>query len=245
VLDLAGNALVANAPPAYTFAFTVSSASPSVTGVDQCGALVDADDLAGRVITVAFDRGVQKAGGGALDGSCLKLQLGGVDQPATVGHAAGGATATLTPDAPLQAGQTYSVVATSLVAASDNGVALASQYSCSFATQTVLLLDLVEDDDTTGYSVASAGGKHWQREASVYDNPRAGHGLGAATRPTGGDYVRAAPPGRTPPRANGHPLPPGDHPRLALPRRLRSSTPRTSRRRRDARACTSSRRRRA
>ncbi|MFN7134763.1 MAG: hypothetical protein ACK4N5_21975, partial [Myxococcales bacterium] len=49
--------------------------------------------------------------------------------------------------------------------------AMASQYSCTFNTQRVLFKDLVDDLNTTGYTVGAAqGGNRWSRLNSTLDN---------------------------------------------------------------------------
>lgn len=172
IADLAGNTLVPNSGSTYQFSFTVSSTGPSVTQATPCGTQVDAYDFGTQVVTVTFDRGVKKSGGGALDGTCLKLKLGGTDQAATISHATGGSTATLTPSAALQAGSTYTLEATTLVVDNNTNAALASPYTCTFSTQKVIFKDLVDDLSTTGYTVgAQQGGNVFQRINSQDDNP--------------------------------------------------------------------------
>ena len=68
--------------------------------------------------------------------TALKLQLGGMDQAVVVTQTVDTATATLTPSSPLQAGQTYTVVANAQVVASNNGSPMASTYSGSAAHST-------------------------------------------------------------------------------------------------------------
>jgi hypothetical protein len=163
ITDLAGNPLTASSGSSYAFTFTVSSAGPSVTGATPCGMQVDADDFGTQIVTLNFDRAVRKSGGGALDGTALQLQLGGVAQSVTVNQTVDTATATLTPTSPLQAGQTYTVVANTLVVASNNNAPMASAYSCTFTTQKVVFSDSVNDTNTTGYNLTASGGNLWQR----------------------------------------------------------------------------------
>lgn len=170
IKDLAGNALTPSSGMIYSFNFTVSSAGPSVSMATPCGTQVDVDDLGATTVTVRFDRNVRRAGGAALDGSALKLQLMGADQAVMVAHTADTDTATLTPSAPLQAGQTYSVVATTVVLASNTNAPMASQYSCTFTTQRVVFQDGVNDTVTAGYTLTgSNGGNLWQRVNSGDD----------------------------------------------------------------------------
>ena len=53
-------------------------------------------------------------------------------------HTADTDTAVLTPSSPLLPGETYTVVATTLVLAANNSAPMASQYACTFDTQRVL-----------------------------------------------------------------------------------------------------------
>jgi methionine-rich copper-binding protein CopC len=163
ITDLAGNTLTPSSGSSYSFTFTVSSAGPSVTGATPCGMQVDADDFGAQIVTINFDRNVRKSGGGALDGTALKLQLGGVDQGMTVAQTVDTPVATLTPMSPLQAGQTYTVVANTLVTATNNGAPMASTYTCTFTTQKVVFSDSVNDTNTTGYTLTASGGNQWQR----------------------------------------------------------------------------------
>jgi hypothetical protein len=163
VRDLAGNTL------ADSYTFTVSSQQPAIVSATPCGTIVDVYELGTQTITVTFDRPVRKAGGGALDGTTLKLRFNNVDQAVTVTHTAGGTVATITPTAALTDTRTYEVQATTGVVDNATGVALAQQYSCTFQTQRVVLRDLVDDTVTTGYTIAPAGGNTWQRVNSPDD----------------------------------------------------------------------------
>ncbi|MFT3711009.1 MAG: Ig-like domain-containing protein [Archangium sp.] len=164
VRDLAGNTL------SDSYTFTVSSQQPAVVSATPCGTIVDVYDLGTQVITLTFDRPVRKAGGGALDGSTLKLRFNNVDQTATVNHTAGGTVATITPSSPLTETRTYEVQATTGVVDNATGVALSQLYSCTFQTQRVVYKDLVDDTVTTGYTIAGAGGNTWQRVNSPDDS---------------------------------------------------------------------------
>jgi methionine-rich copper-binding protein CopC len=189
ITDLAGNALTANMGMSYAFTFTVSSAGPSVTGATPCGMQVDADDFGTQVVTINFDRNVQKAGGGNLDGTALKLQLGGTDQAVTVMQTAGTAVATLTPSSALQAGMTYTVLANSSVVASNNNAPMASTYTCTFTTQKVVFQDGVNDTSVTGYTLTPSGGNVWQRINSG-DDTRSSIVWRGGNSSDGQNYVR-------------------------------------------------------
>lgn len=163
VRDLAGNTVT------DTYTFTVSSQQPAVVSATPCGTIVDVYDLGTSAITITFDRPVRKAGGGALDGTALKLRFNNVDQAVTVAHVAGNTVATLTPSAPLTDTRTYEVQATTGVVDNATGVALGQTYSCTFQTQRVIFRDLVDDNVTTGYTIGGAGGNTWQRVNSPDD----------------------------------------------------------------------------
>lgn len=169
VSDLAGNKL------GSSYSFTVSSAGPSVVGTPTpCGSTVDVDDFGNQLVTITFDRGVKKSGGGPLDSAALKLKLGGVEQSITVTHTAGQAVATLLASGsstPLAGGSTYELVATTLVVDDATNAPMSSQYGCSFKTQTVVFRDPVDDTNSSGYTVGAAqGGNRWQRLNSVDDS---------------------------------------------------------------------------
>lgn len=189
VKDLAGNTLTPSSGMVYSYTFTVSSNGPSVSSVTPCGSQVDADDFGTQIVTVTFDRPVRRSGGAALDGTALKLQRAGADQAVTVTHTADTATATVTPSSALLPGETYTVVATTLVLATNNNAAMASQYSCTFTTQKVLFQDAVNDTVTTGYTLTGATGSLWQRINSGDDQRNSIVWRGGATS-DGQNYTR-------------------------------------------------------
>lgn len=189
VKDLAGNALTPSSGMIYSFTFTVSSAGPSVSMATPCGSQVDADDFGSQQVTIRFDRPVRRSGGAALDGTAVKLQRMGTDQAVSVMHTADTDTAVLTPSSALLPGETYTVVATTLVLAANNNAPMASQYSCTFTTQRVLFQDAVNDTSTAGYTLAGATGNLWQRINSGDDQRSSIVWRGGATN-DGQNYAR-------------------------------------------------------
>ncbi|MFZ5468608.1 MAG: Ig-like domain-containing protein [Myxococcota bacterium] len=166
VADLAGNLVGSGA----TYGFTVSTSGPSVVGVTPCGAIVDVDDLGTQTILISFDRGVAKVGGGALDGTAVKLRLNNADVAGAVGHSAGAASALVTPSVALAPGSVYEVQATTQVVDAATNAPMVSPYSCTFRTQVEVFRDNVDDLSTAGYTVGAAqGGNSWQRINSVDD----------------------------------------------------------------------------
>lgn len=173
VSDVAGNKM------SESYTFTVSSAGPSVVGTPTpCNTTVDVDDFGNQQITIQFDRGVKKAGGGALDGSALKLKLGTTEQTISISHTAGASSASFVASggsSPLVQGSTYQVEVTTQVVDAATDAPMTSGYSCTFDTQKVIFKDLVDDTSTTGYTVgaaqpASPPNNVWQRLNSTDDS---------------------------------------------------------------------------
>ncbi len=185
VADLAGNTV------ADSFSFTVSTSGPSVDAVSPCGQIIDPANFGNTVISVQFDAGVQKTGGGALDGAALKLLAGGTPVTVSVGHVAGAANATLTPGAVLQHDTTYTVqVDASAVQNAATLAPMTSAYACTFRTRKLVFEDTMDPTAAMNWSAPASGQNQW-KVANTNEDPgnttqawRAGHNSGA------GDYTR-------------------------------------------------------
>lgn len=162
--DLAGNGVT------DSFSFTVSSAGPSVVAVSPCGTTVDHDDFGNTVVTLTFDPGVRKTGGGALDGSALQLRVNGAAVAATVSHTQGATVATLTPSAALLANTQYEVfVDKDQVQNATTAANMTSDYSCTFQTQQVIFEDDMDPMPVASWTNGATGGHQWKALNSVDD----------------------------------------------------------------------------
>lgn len=162
--DLAGNTV------SDTYSFTVSSVGPSVVAVSPCGSVVDADALGATTITVQFDPGVQKAGGGALDASAIRLRVGGTPVAASVAHTAGQTVATLTPGAPLLHDTVYEVfIDKTQVQDAATSANMASDYTCIFRTQRIIFADDMDPMPEPLWSAPVTGSNQWKALNSVSD----------------------------------------------------------------------------
>ncbi len=183
--DLAGN-LVGD-----SFNFTVSTSGPSVDAVSPCGLVIDPAHFGSTVVSVQFDVGVRKTGGGALDGTALQLRANNIPVTGTVTHTAGGASATFTPAAPLQHDTLYTVnVVHTQVQNATTQAPMTSAYACTFRTKRIVFEDGMDPMPQSGWTNVSVGQNQW-RVANGNDDPqnatqawRGGHNSG------GGNYTR-------------------------------------------------------